>query len=452
MNAELRKNQKMKTLKKTLWIIMAGASVALAACGGGSSDGNGKGGALGWNATPDWIKPPNGSGGTGDTGNASNIKTDKNNTVPIRVDNSMGGINSLFASITVCVPGTPQSASQCATVDRMLVDTGSTGVRIAASAIPALNPQLLTQIGALDDTPDGAYRGGAYPIAECMPFASGFTWGSVKRADITIGSRTASHIPIQVIGDGAFNTPSDCIAHGGADLSTVKSLGANGILGIGHGTYDSLDAVQSAAPGLYYYCSSQNSCTSTRMIATKEVMNPVAAFNADYNGTVIRLPAVPAGGQASVTGQLIFGIGTQANNALPANANIFAVDKYGSITTQYQGNVFNMSAIDSGTNIYAFPDSSIATTSGWYTPSSALNLTATMEATDGSSAPYKLTFPIDNVLNLTASGNAAYNNVGAYFSYNRMFLWGLPFFYGRSVYTVIGTNKIGTRTGPFVAF
>jgi len=33
-----------------------------------------------------------------------------------------------------------------------------------------------------------------------------------------------------------------------------------------------------------------------------------------------------------------------------------------------------------------------------------------------------------------------------------MFLWGLPFFYGRSVYTVIGNSKIGTRTGPFVAF
>ena len=68
-----------------------------------------------------------------------------------------------------------------------------------------------------------------------MPFASGFTWGSVKRADITIGNRTASNIPIQVIGDGAFTTPADCIARGGADLSTAKSLGANGILGIGYG-------------------------------------------------------------------------------------------------------------------------------------------------------------------------------------------------------------------------
>jgi hypothetical protein len=29
------------------------------------------------------------------------------------------------------------------------------------------------------------------------------------------------------------------------------------------------------------------------------------------------------------------------------------------------------------------------------------------------------------------------------------FLWSLPFFYGRNVYTVL---KIGSQTGPFVAF
>ena len=75
-----------------------------------------------------------------------------------------------------------------------------------------------------------------------------------------------------------------------------------------------------------------------------------------------------------------------------------------------------------------------------------------MEPTDGSSPPVSVTFPIDNALNLMASGNAAYNNVGAYSTHSRMFLWGLPFFYGRSVYTVIGNSKIGKLTGPFVAF
>ncbi|MFL9952547.1 DUF3443 domain-containing protein [Paraburkholderia nemoris] len=440
----------MKTIHKTFWAAMTAASVLLAACGGGSGGSSGDGSSIGWNATPDWITPPNGSGGTSGSGNAgytSNIKTDKNNTVTVRVDNSMGSINMLYASIQVCAPGT-QGKGPCVTVDRMLVDTGSTGVRIAASALQSLNSQLLTQVGAPDDNT------GAFPIAECMTFASGFTWGSVKRADITIGNRTASNIPIQVTGDGAFSTPADCAARGGADLSTARSLGANGILGIGHGVQDSKDALQKAVPGLYYYCPSANSCVSTRMTVDKEVMNPVAAFDADYNGTVIRLPAIAAGGQAGVSGQLIFGVGTQSNNTPPANANIFALDEYATMTTQYHGTVLNWSAIDSGTNAYLFPDDAIPTASEWewYTPSSPLNLTATMEPTDGSSPPVSVTFPIDNALNLMASGNAAYNNVGAYSTHSRMFLWGLPFFYGRSVYTVIGNSKIGKLTGPFVAF
>jgi len=440
----------MNLLKNTLWVATAAAGVILAACGGGGGDsGSQSNSSVNWNATPDWVNNNPGNSGnssnSGNSGNTANIKSDPNNTVPIRVDNSMGSFNMLSASITVCVPG-QQGPGQCVTVDKMVVDTGSTGVRIAASALQSLNSQLLTQAGAADDTT------GAFPIAECMPFASGFTWGSVKRADITIGSRTASNIPIQVTGDGAFSTPSDCIAHGGSDISTAKSLGANGILGIGHGVYDSQDAVDTAIPGNYYYCPSANSCISTRMKAAREVANPVAAFGADYNGTVIRLPAVPATGQAGVAGQLIFGVGTQANNALPANANIFAVDKHGSLTTQYQGTVFNNSAIDSGTNVYLFPDNTIPRTSEFYTPTSALSLSATIEATDGSSAPLAIPFLIDNALNLSATRNAAFNNVGAYMSYSRMFLWGLPFFYGRSVYTVIGNSKIGTRTGPFVAF
>jgi hypothetical protein len=63
------------------------------------------------------------------------------------------------------------------------------------------------------------------------------------------------------------------------------------------------------------------------------VANPVAAFATYNNGTVMRLPALAAGGQPSVTGRLVFGVGTQQNNALPANPIVLAVDKYGTFTT-----------------------------------------------------------------------------------------------------------------------
>ena len=433
-------------------LAVAIACGALAACGGGGSSGDsGSSNAVGWNAKPDWVNPS----GSGNAGNSSNSGNSGNatppatvdNTVPIRVDNTMGSINMLSVSIKVCVPGT-QSAAQCVTVDRMVVDTGSTGVRIAARAMPALAPLLLTQAGAVDD------KSGSAPIAECMPFASGFTWGSVKRADITIGSKTASNIPVQLFSDGAFATPADCIAHGVTDLGDGDNLGANGIIGIGHFTSDSPAALTTAIPGNYYYCPSQNNCISTRMLASKQVMNPVAAFATDNNGTVIRLPAVPADGQASVTGQLIFGVGTQQNNTLPANATVLATDKYGMFTTQYQGQVFNHAAIDSGTNGYAFPDSTIPTVSGWYTPAGTLSLSATMEPTNGTGKPLQTPFTIANAVNLTTTGYSAFANIGMNFSSDmgRMFLWGLPFFYGRDVYTVIGGAAVGKLTGPFVAF
>jgi hypothetical protein len=437
----------MNAMKKMLWLAAAIATVMLAACGGGSASSSD----VHWDAQPDWPV-----GSTNSNGSGSSTPASGENTMPIRVDKSSNSVNVPLASIKVCVPGA-HSAAQCVTVDNMVVDTGSTGVRIAARAIPTIAPLLLTQVGAADDA------SGASPIAECMPFAAGYTWGSVKRADIVMGGKTASNLPIQLIADGAFDIPASCTSYGGSDMGGLPDLAdladysINGIIGIDSFTSDSADAIKTAIPGNYYYCTAKDTCISTRMVASRQVANPVAAFATDNNGTVIRLPALTAGGQQSVTGQLIFGINTQQNNAMPAHPTVLAVDKYGTFTTQYQGKVFNRSAIDSGTNSYMFADAAISYDPNywWYVPTSTLQLTATMEPTDSSSAPVQMPFSIGNAYSLIATGNAALDNVGSYFggtANNRMFLWGLPFFYGRSVYTVIGTAKIGQRSGPFVAF
>ena len=50
-----------------------------------------------------------------------------------------------------------------------------------------------------------------------------------------------------------------------------------------------------------------------------QVTNPVALFAADNNGIIIDLPNLQnANGDASVQGELTFGLATQADNALPA--------------------------------------------------------------------------------------------------------------------------------------
>jgi hypothetical protein len=375
----------------------------------------------------------------------------------------MDAVNQPSVTVTLCPAGAPNN-SQCVTVTNMLVDTGSVGVRVASSALsPALNAQLLTQVGATDD------KVGSAPIVQCALFASGFTWGPIKRADVILGNKKASNIPIQVIGDGGYTAPDDCTSRGGPDLGPL--LGANGnrafngIVGIGHFVRDSSLAAKSVIPAGYYYCPTTDSCTGTRVPLTRQVMNPVAGLATNNNGTVIRLPALPAGGQVRVTGQLIFGVGTQANNALPANANILQVDGNGLFTTQYQGRAIINSAIDSGTNGYAFSDTTIPTTGEWYTPPSDQTLSATMASTNGTGNPVMVQFSIGNATNMMGSGYAAYDNLGMYLaslpvydvSTNNMlseegFLWGLPFFYGRTVYTVLENARVGTQAGPFVAF
>jgi hypothetical protein len=125
-------------------------------------------------------------------------------------------------------------------------------------------------------------------------------------------------------------------------------------------------------------------------------MNPVADFMSDNNGTIISLPALPAGGQTSATGQLTFGVGTQQNNALPSNSNIVPLEQNGLLTTVYKGRSFTFSAIDSGSNMYYFPDSTIPTaivwSDTWFGPPTPLSLSASLKASNGGGTPATVPF------------------------------------------------------------
>ncbi len=370
------------------------------------------------------------------------------NTIPITVERWTGNYaNQPYATVTICIPGV-QGADQCATIDHMLIDTGSAGVRVLASALgSALAGHLPAQTGATDDPTSGA------PIAQCAQFASGYTWGPIKRADVTIGGKAAGNLPIQVISDGAYATPSDCASGGLGNIGTVTDLGANGVIGISSAVRDFPLAAQYALSATYYYCPSTGSCTNTRVPLDTQVMNPVANFTSDNNGTIIRLPALPAGGEASVTGELVFGIGTQQNNALPSNANIIPLDSNGFFTTVYKGASFGRCVIDSGSNTNTFRDATIPFDRwGRYTPSTTLSLSAMLKPGSGATTSVTVPFQLANTANLVSGPYAAHDDLGVYTSLSDYFIWGLPFFFGRNVYTVLNGAKVGMRTGPFAAF
>jgi hypothetical protein len=465
---------------RRLAVALLAASVALTACGGGGSDDGSSAGispvvpktpavsastpsaasapstappASGTKTSGEPQSPVNDRGNTTGSTNADTNK-DKDaslpavvvvNSVPITVDNRLDPtvVNTPYVSVQLCAPGT-QGASQCVTLDHMLLDTGSVGVRVMSTALgAALAAKLPSVTGASNDTT------GTASLAECAIFASGYTWGSMRRADVTMGGETASNLPIQLIGDSGYSSaPPDCVSHGAYSMNTVAALGANGIVGIGHLAHDFPEATQKALAATYYFCPTPSSCTAAVVPLNLQTANPVAAFKTDNNGTIIRLPALPATGQASVTGELLFGIGTRDNNALPAGAMRLAVSDRGMFTTNYGGRTIS-SVVDSGSNGLFFQDSTLPVLADWFAPATTRNLSASMISNAGN-AQSTVSFAIANSSSLFDLGYAAHDNLGA--PLNSMFMWGLPFFFGRSVYTVLSGAQAGPQAGPYVAF
>ena len=352
-------------------------------------------------------------------------------------------VNLLTTSVTVCAPG---NSSNCQTIDHIVVDTGSAGLRILASALaPSLAQALVQQTDA-----------GGTPVVECAHFVDGYTWGPVKLADARFSSERANSLPLQVIGDPAFpGVPARCAATG-PSKNSVQELRANGILGISVFRQDCGSACTVPNNRAMYYVCSASTCTQTPVALEQQVQNPVSLFAVNNNGVLIDLPAVPDAGAARADGLLVFGIGTQANNALGTVTVIGLDPASGNFTTQYKGSSYFGSFIDSGSNGLFVSDAIAVCTSesaapGFYCPASTVNETAVIEGVNGASA--SIDFSIANAQTLLTAnpGFTAFGNLGAPFLAHS-FDWGLPFFYGRKVYTAIEGAITPGGPGPYVAF
>jgi hypothetical protein len=387
-----------------------------------------------------------GGGGSSGGGSAATISTTPSgpNVVTVIVDAGPAGtgtINSPFTSVTVCSPG----GSNCATIDHVLVDTGSTGLRLAAEVLPAslILPQKLSSGGA--------------PLYECVQFADGYSWGPVRTADVQIGGETAAGLPIQTIGDtGAPPVPADC-PNGSPIENSVQTLAANGVLGIGVFREDCGSAcVGATVPATYYGCTS-SACTATTATLAQQLQTPVYRFGTDNNGVQLQLPAVGAAGALGSRGYLIFGIDTQSNNRLGTATALALSPVLGTLKTIYQGRSLNNSFIDSGSNGYFFADSTLAqctdpAAQGFYCPAVVQSLSATIQGTTGISS--SVNFSVANAQALVTNNPtySAFQNLGGSNPLGSSFDWGLPFFYGRNVYFAIEGQGTSAGTGPYVAF
>jgi hypothetical protein len=403
------------------------ALLVLAACGGGSSGGitatnpGSHAGTL--------LPPPTTSG----------------NAIPIVIDAgpvaTIIAINTPYVSVTVCSPGASGATAACQTIDHVLLDTGSSGLRLLKSALYANL-----------DLPQ-ATNGSGQAMGECSPFAVGTTWGSVRLADVYLAGEIARSVPIQDIGDapgGATAVPADCSGTG-AITDDQASLDANGILGIGLFVNDCDICLTTAIPAAYYTCTS-TSCKNSVVSPHQVVRNPVALFPLDNNGTLIDLPSVPLAGAANaVTGTLIFGIGTQANN-VSTSVTAYPADSNGNFRTTYSGSLITNSFIDSGSNALFFDDASIPTcpnVSWTYCPKVDPAVVAATTAGASGSPSTAVSVNIVNVENL--GNNVIAANIGGSNSATQ-FDWGLPFFFGRPVFTALAGAGTPYGNGPYWAY
>ena len=419
-----------RTFRSVTLALAALIALAVTACGGGGGSSGGTASAAASNNNVSTTPNAN----TNATAHAANV-------APITVDNGISGVpNMPFVSVTVCAPGT----SNCQTIDHVLVDTGSWGLRLFASQ--------LTSAVALPQQTDAS--GNA--LAECMQFFDGYTWGPVRLADVKISGETASALPVQLIDPNYAAVPASC-SNTGTARNTPGALAANGILGIGVFKHDCGAAcAQQAIAGTYYACSG-TSCTSIAVEQRLQVANPVPYFATDNNGVIVSLPAIAPSGATSVDGQLIFGIGTAANNGL-GSATVLTVDAMrGVFATSENGTTYASSFIDSGSTGLFFATNQMpacaSPNSDYYCPASTTQLSAINRGANGMTSA--VTFSVGNASNIAQNraGAAALPLLaGPAFVGSAVFDWGLPFFYGRNVYAAIEQQTTPGGVGPYFAY
>jgi len=431
-------------VRKTLFVGLVLAALALAGCGGG-----GGGSSV--------ITSSGGSGGGASSGGGQTIASPGPNVVTLTVDSGPNGnaVDIPYISVTLCVPGT----TQCQTFNHIEVDTGSYGLRIVANATDTSgNPFSLA-------LPQESINGDT--VAECTQFVDGYSWGPLATADIDVSGESAQGVPVQVIGgNSSLTVPSACSGTGTQE-NTVSTFGANGILGVGVfpqdcGSY----CVSTVSNGYYYACTAGGTCQATTLPLAEQVTDPAIDFPTDNNGVIVELPPLGSSGTAATaSGVLVFGIGTEGNNALGAQT-VLTANTYGDVHTEYNGQSLPYSFFDTGSNAYYFVDSSIPDScvnqGNWFCPSGTLQLTAINTGQNGVQSTVAFSIANAGTLFTQYPNNAAFTEIGANAgnqssfcpnqATNCSFDFGLPFFFGRNVYVAFYGALTSGGTGPYFAY
>ncbi|KGA93836.1 Heavy-chain fibroin [Leptospirillum ferriphilum] len=398
------------------------------------------------------------------------------NTIPVYMGYFNGAlqVNVPYVTVRICIPST----TQCQTINNVLLDTASSGLRIFSDALTISLPNV--QVGGQD-------------VATCESFGSGNIWGGMYFADVYLAGEPSFKLAVHV-GSSSFGLsgtpPSPCNS---SLVSSATQAGMNGILGIGpvpEGYVTSFYACNGSS------CSSLNSSQGQDLTSENGyIRNPLFALasetdSGDINGVTIQLNAVPSGGlnysqtngsPGMVVGKLILGVNGQSDNPTPQPTASTLYGIYdctcsnGFILTGLFGsslgtnNTIDETLFDTGTtyadyaysNVNTWTPPTTCSVSGygsldnltWYCPSSDTPYTYDVIYNQDGNAPdyfYSLVFHIGNASTLlsNASNNAgvAFNNLAYEYTGSSNFMdLGVEVYFGHDVQILYPGTPLSTN-------
>ena len=351
--------------------------------------------------------------------------------------NICGNLNIPCVTVTIC---SPTDSKSCQTVDNILIDSGSVGLRVFNTALGSLASDLPYETSNDED------------IGDCVGYGDySANWGPVVTAAISLGGQTTTqNVPMQIINASFVDKGTACLTSlgGGYKLATSPSQsGYNGILGVAPLVHDTVTN--------YFTCTSSQCTESMSLESSLLVSNPIAYLSESYeSGITFQFPAIGANGASNVTGYAIFGVGSNNENTFESGVNIYPISINGNcrlficMQTLLSGTSTHYGFLDTGSNFLYFDDIQIPKdSSSFYTPSSTITLSPNNLSISGVIAT---NLNIANADNLLSNNNSAFDNIGANLS--SYLDYGLPFFYGKTVYICFDGMTCNGTPGPYWAF
>ncbi len=276
-------------------------------------------------------------------------------------------------------------------------------------------------------------------------------------ANISLGNQsTIESIPIQLINASFADGGNECfktlngLGDNGYKLATSpEDFGVNGILGVAPFINDEVSE--------YFSCNT-SSCSTQSIESNKKLANPIAFLAESYaNGVTFKFPTLGSNGATGAIGYAVFGVDTNSDNTFESSINIYPInigttcELFICMYTTLLNTFIQYGFLDTGSNFFYFDDSNINNNNGYYNPNPTLTLYPINTAESNNKVATNI-----NIANLDSliysTNNTAFSNIGATIGFDGFLDYGLPFFFGKTVYICFNGKSCNGINGPYWAF